>query len=362
MSQITELNEQILEAILKTDPFYEALYGKVNFLPETTITGPNDFNCGAIANGLEYLYQFVRELTEPEIANLKAPYIDIVVFFFTGLKRFVDETTVKFLNRMQSLTVRECGGWSADKLGTPWDILNVLCYYLDRELLYYIPNHVLTNLMVNGDFETALGAEWVTAGARTISDAFSGDWKMDFSTFSSLAQTIAVTAGSFIMNCFINPAVDPVGDTDIFSFKIQRSSDSKYFNTSTLVWQVADPLNVHSTDKAGYSLAEYFVIVDGSYNITITFTKVVSFMLDHVEFGEKLYPAFEIIYVDSGFADSFAATWLDGTVSPENASYIEQDFMFSSSTSVYSDVYFQSLIDTVKASGVKGIFNREVRS
>ena len=363
MSQIIELNNQIIEAILKTDEFYEALWGKVDFVPSATITEPNDYNCGAIANQLEYVYEFVRQITNNDISTLVEPYIDIIVYFFTGLKRFFDESSEDLLLRMNSLTVRE-GSFRSERLGTPWDILNVLCYYVDMQFLFYIPNAVITDLLTNGDFETAPGVEWtfLPSGTRTLLDPFSGSWKADFAGFTSLAQTVAVTEGTYILNCFASPTVDPTVETDIFNLTIQRDSDSYYFNTTTLTWVVADPSNVYSTDQSGYNLAEFFVIVDDAYDITITFTKIVDFLLDHVEFGEKLYPAFEIIYVDSGLAGDFASLWDTGVLPYDNASYLDQDYMFSSSTSVYSETYFQGLIDITKASGIKGIFNREVRT
>lgn len=362
MSQISEVNEHILTAIKKDDPFYQALWGNEEFTPETIITKPNDFNCGGIANSLEYFYAFIREITGASLEDLPDPYIDIVVYFFVGLKRQSGEPDSGLIRRMESLIIRE-GEWRSERFGTPWDILNVLNYYVDRQFLFYVPNAVLTDILINGDFETAIGAEWTftPSGDRTLEDPFSGDWKVDFAGFTSLSQTVAVTAQTYILNCFANPASDPVGDTDIFNLIIQRASDSWYFNTSTLTWVASDPSNKYTTDKAGYNLGEFFVIADGSYNITITFTKIVDFLLDHVEFGAKEYPAFEIIYVDSGLAGDFASVWETGILPYENASYLDQDYMLASVTTVYSDTYFQSLIDITKASGVKGIFNREVR-
>lgn len=362
MSQIEEVNEQVIERILTTDQFWEALWGKETFSPSTTISVPNDYNCGAFCNSLEYVTAFIEQITESDISLLDDPYIDIIVYFFTGIKRFVGESNDTLLNKMKSLLIRE-DTWRSERLGTPWDIINVLSYYIDRSFIYYIPNHVLTNLLTNGDFEDAISSEWTISpsGDRTTTESFSGSWKLDFSGFTSANQTVSVTAGTYILNSFIDPASTPSGDTDIFNLTIHRDSDSYYFDTSLLTWGASDPSNVFTTDSDDYQLAEFFVIADDSYDITITFEKIVDFNLDHVEFGEKLYPAFEVIYTDIGLADGFASFWVDGTVLPENASFLDQDFMFSSATSVYSDTYFQSLIDTVKAAGVLGVFNRELR-
>lgn len=363
MSQITEINKQILEKILKTDEFYEVFWGKVDFFPESVIAEPNDFNCGAFCNQLEYLYEFIREATNPDLDTLVDPYVDIVVYFFTGIKRNGGETDVSLLERMRSLIVRECD-WVSERFGTPWDILNVFCTYIDRSFLYYIPNSVLTDILVNGDFEDPIVSEWtiLPSGDRTIEDSLTGSYKIDFTSITSISQVVAVTAGTYILNSFADPIVSPVGDTDIFNLTIQRSSDSYYFNTSTLAWVVSDPLNKFTTDSDGYQLAEFFVIVDGSYNLTITFTKIVSFWLDHVEFGEKLYPAFEILYVDTGLGIDFASSWVDGVTPNDNTAFNDIDFMFGTGTSVYSSTYYQSILDILTASGVKGIFNREIKS
>lgn len=392
MSQIVEVNQQILTKILKTDSFYEALWGKEDFTPNSTITEPNDYNCGALANQLEYVYQFVREITEGTLDDLVEPYIDIVVYFFTGLKRFPGEANAELIRRMKSLIIREAD-WRSERFGTPWDIKNVFSYYLDRTLLYYIPNSVLTDDLVNGDFETAIGSEWtfLPSGDRSSGDSFTGSYKADFSGFASLSQTVAVTSGPYILNCFVQalsgPPVGfasmwgtdttysnasytdqdfmissggtaPVGTIETFNLSVQRDSDSYYFNITTQEWQSTAPDNIVSSTGGMYTLFETFIIVDGSYNVTIKFEKIVDFLLDHVEFGAKEYPAFELLYTDVGLAVGFASLWLDGG-NYDNASFLDQDYMFSSATSNYTDNYYQTLLDMVKASGIKGIWNRE---
>ena len=210
MSQISEVNENILTKILKSDEFYQALWGKEDFTPNPVITTPDDYNCGAITNQLEYIYAFIREMTGMSLDTLPEPYIDIVVYFFTGLKRFTDEADLDLIRRMESLIVREAD-WRSERFGTPWDIKNVFSYYLDRSLLYYIPNAVLTDLLINGDFENIIAGEWVfsPSGDRSIGNSFDGDYKLDFTGFTDVSQTVAVTSGSFILNCFVKPIAGP---------------------------------------------------------------------------------------------------------------------------------------------------------
>ena len=110
-----------------------------------------------------------------------------------------------------------------------------------------------------------------------------------------------------------------------------------------------------------WQLATSFIIIDGSYNINIKYDKVVAFYLDRVEFGEKLYPAFELLYIDKGPATDFASSW-DAGIIYENASYHENEFMFSSATTSYSDTYFQALLEMITGSGIKGLFTREIQT
>lgn len=365
MSQISEINEQILEDISKTDSFYEAMWGNVDFTPNLTISEPNDYNCGAFANQLEYLYAWVEEITGQDLDDLPDPYLDIVIYFFCGLRRYPSEGNTAFILRMKSLLVREgqqTGGWRSDRIGPPWDILNVISYYLSRDQLHYIPNSILTDIIVNGGFESAIGSEWTISpsGDRSTGDQFVGSYCLDFSGFTSAAQTVAVTSGAYILNFFVDPASAPSTETNILNITLQRSSDSYYFNTTTEAWQATDPSNVYSTASDGYSLAEFFLIADGSYNVTITFTKIVDFFLDRVEFGAKEYPCYEILYVESLNANNgFASIWVSGTTPYDNASFLDQDFLYSSGANIYSDTYYQNILDIVTGSGIRGIWSRE---
>lgn len=362
MSQISEINRQILSAFNKDNEFYEALWGKIEFTPNTTINLPNDYNCGSFANALEYLYQYVRDLTNHDISELPSNSIDIIVYFFTKIKRNVEETDSSLISRMESLVVRE-HDFRSERMGTPWDIFNVLSYYVERDQLYYVPNKVITDLIVNGKFEDEIGSEWtiLPSGDRSSIDVFSGSYSLDFSAFTSASQTVSVTAGSYIAHAFIKAQTDPTSETDLMNVLIQRSSDNYYYDTTNYEWVAADPENVFSTEKSGYQLYEEFIIVDGSYDITITFDKIEDVYLDHVELGLKQYPYFEIIYVDTSVAEGFAAGWEESETNLEFASFLDQDFMLESGTTSFSDVFIQSLTDTVRTSGIRGVYTREVK-
>ncbi|MDC7221550.1 MAG: hypothetical protein PQJ59_16570 [Spirochaetales bacterium] len=652
MSQIEEVNEVILSKILKTDSFYEALWGKEDFTASSEITTPNDYKCGAFCNALEYIYEYVRQLTSYDLDELDAPYLDVVVYFFTELKRYPNESNEWLLNRMKSLLVRK-GDFQSERWGTPWDIKNVFSYYVDRDDLYYIPNSILTDEIVNGDFESEIGTEWTLTptgdrigfGAFTgsyvlplreprvvLSDSYYGDlgndirimtfltdtlavgidydlgciyaytysdtigWtatgngynvsnefktknnlpivKMDDSTIAyasrggskmlalsfdgtdwtqvgnvldlsdsdymlpviqkmddlryvvldknrdtvyaydwdgtdwtqvgnpitssysdgyfyasfavlntsrivvmekeyvsgaylttydfdgtdwtqvgntllveangqlfinigfleetkivfehtyyqdvsslesyisiysfdgtdwseygdrtfllnrmlfiqeygeqskyinivtdyyvgkldyslydinSIAQTVAVDSGTYIVHAFVQPTSD---EYELFDIIIQRDSDSYYWDMENMEWTDSQPSNTHTVTTDNWSLYEAFVVVDGSYNITITFDRINNCSIDRVEFGAKEYPCFELLAISSGATSEFMSLFGDST-EYENASFLDQDFMFSSSIASYSDSYYQDLLDTVSPAGVKGIFTKETRT
>lgn len=55
MSMIRTFNEAISDAVNKGGEVYNALFGTEQFTPESTIDESSDFNCGGLANELEYL-------------------------------------------------------------------------------------------------------------------------------------------------------------------------------------------------------------------------------------------------------------------------------------------------------------------
>ena len=361
MTQIEQVNEQILAAIKKNDPFFEALWGKEEFIPNSVINNINDFNCGAIANSLEYVSKYIEEITESNLLVLDEPYIDIIVYFMTGIKRFVGESNEDIVNRMRSLLER-LGEWQADKWGTPWDILNVLSYYLSRNFLFYIPNKIHTDLIINGDFEQEIGSEWVlTGGSKTTGDAFVGSYKLDFSTITSASQIVSVTQGTYLVHSFIKPVNTITENTPLMQLDLKRSSDNYYYNISTKSWGISNPNNVFSGDKNDYQLLEEYILVDGSYDIEIKFVQIEDVFLDYVQFGKKEYPYWEIIYIDKGNVSGFASLWETGVTPYDNASFLDQDFLLESLTSVFSDSFYQRMVDILRAAGVRAKFTREVR-
>jgi hypothetical protein len=353
MTVIERVNMIINSAISKEGEVYQALWGSEDFTPDTVRDDPNDYKCGAIANQLEWFYnEFYDVLTENNLAEMDGDYLAMVILFFINETRYsISESNAEFLQRLYSFTYRNgCTRW-----GTPWCDLEVIAYYTrNRTRLYYVNNYVGTNLIINGDFESAIGAEWVfSSGDRSANDSFTGIYKVDF-TMDSLAQSVALTSGGHVFHCFAK------GVGDLFDLVIQRASDSYYLNIETLVWEAVQPENMFSHTVDEWFLCEAFIPLESSDTVTITFVRENDFLLDRVELGLITYPSYMILFIDTGLAEGFASVWGTSTTY-ENASYHDQDFMFESGSTAIPDTEIQSVLDRIKPSGVYAKFKREAR-
>lgn len=360
MSQITEVNSQILDGINKNDQGYQALWGKEEFLPEETIENANDYNCGAICNQLEYINKKVIEYTTQDINELPSDSLELFARFFLDTYKRGNESNSDLINRINAVLERN-GLFQSLCWGTPWDIKNVLSYFLDRNYLWYVPNYIITNLIVNGDFSSEIDTEWsiLPSGDRSILDTFSGSYKLDFSGFTSAEQEVNVIEGSYILHAFYkSPSTG-----NALKIIIQRDSDSYYYDFLTKAWGSSLVENIIvATQTTKYELIEKFVISEGSDTINIKFEKVFDILLDRVEFGLKEYPYYEIIYVDVyGASPMFASMWGDVSTTYENASYLDQDYMFSLSGTSYTETFIQALLEDLSAAGVRVLFTKEIR-
>jgi hypothetical protein len=197
------------------------------------------------------------------------------------------------------------------------------------------------------------------SGDRSLDDTFSGLFKLDFTDFTSAEQDVSVEKGSYIFHAFYkSPSTG-----NAIKIIIQRDSDSYYYDFDTRSWGASLVENIIvATQTTRYELIERFVISEGSDTINIKFEKILDIFLDRVEFGLKQYPFYEIIYVDIyGASPMFASMWGDVSTAYENASYLDQDYMFSLSGTSYTETFIQSLLEDLSAAGVRVLFTKETR-
>ena len=164
MSQISELNALMPTTLDKTTIEYIAIFGNEQFTPNSLIDESSDFNCGAIANELEYVKGFIDYLTRTtDIANFHGTYLEKILYFFTGLRRAKNESDTQLRNRFNALVRRNNNAsWI-----TKWVIRDVFSYFFDRENIYVIENYVTSNLVVDGSFELDPSTNWVRKIGRS---------------------------------------------------------------------------------------------------------------------------------------------------------------------------------------------------
>ena len=359
MSIIEDINKLILTGINKEGEIYKVLWGDVSFTPDPVISEPNDYNCGSICNQLEYFYEWIREVTSETLEDIPSPFILIMAYFFSKVKPFVGESIGSVLRRAMSFLVHE-GDWRSETWGTPWDIKNVLGYYMDRNALYYVANMVVTDLIDNGNFENAISSEWAfsPSGDRSADESFIGDYKVDFTSINTMSQVVTgLTEGDHVLNYFSKMISGTKSGVSI-----QRSSDSYYWNgdPSVLAWENTLVIN----EKIGsvsekYQYHDVLFNMEDSDDVTITIHKIDSdiFYIDRIQMGRLDYPAFQFVYIDPGVTVGFAAMW-NTDLYPENASYINQSFMYFAQLSLTNEFY-DSLVKQMASAGVYAKFSKE---
>jgi hypothetical protein len=128
MSMIKTFNKAISNALNKSDETYTALFGSEDFTPEVEIVDSSDFNCGGLANELEYLRStsryFVRSF---DIDVAEDTNLDLLVTSFIDLSRRNNgEPDNVYRNRYRSIAV----GYSNPRRLTRWAIIDAIRYFL----------------------------------------------------------------------------------------------------------------------------------------------------------------------------------------------------------------------------------------
>ncbi|RDE12108.1 MAG: hypothetical protein C4K49_10525 [Candidatus Thorarchaeota archaeon] len=375
MSQIDELNQLMPTNLDKTTAEYISIFGNETFTSISPIEESSDFQCGAIANELEYVKGFIDYITRTaSIDDFYGVYLEKVVSFFTGLTRNPSETDAELRLRFNALVVRKNNfSWL-----TTWMIRDVFSYFFDVNTIYVVENYVLDDFVVDGSFEIDPTLNWVvnTSGGSSISfvahDMFYGSTCAEFvvdalGSTCSLSQTLsAVPEGYYILNFFVKDD-QPSATSNLFKLMLQRSSDSYYYNFTSFSWQAAATYKVMSKNSsAEYESKQVFVEMTIDDDLTLTFENVGStseeytFWIDRVEFGTMLdYPTIKLIFVDENLGTGYLSIWPSGedpiaTYEYTEASYIEQCYVSGfGGTGLLP--YFYDLLEIIRPAGVKSM-------
>ena len=353
---------------------YEAIFGKENFTPISPIETSQDFQCGAMANELEYARGFCDYVIRTGIIdNLYGSYLEKVVDFFTGLKRIPLESDESLRNRFKVLCIRQFNpSWI-----TSWMIKDVFSYFFDQDIIYLIENMISDEFITDGGFENN-DPLWISSSSgssvfsRNSSDHFVGNYCGEFSIDSSgsncsLSQTLAssIPAGYYQFSFFVSYDGNLTLQEEMAKVSIIRSSDGYYYNFSDWSWQAAPTYWVvdRPTEINAYQLKQAYVNLISPDNLTIKIenygssTEAHKFWIDRIQFGTQLeYPSVKVLLINEGPQSDFLSVF-PGTGDPvpgvdyDFGSYLGQAYL-QGIGGAGTSVYYQNLLNIIKPVGV----------
>lgn len=370
--------------VSKTTKEYEAIIGKSEFTPNSPINLSSDYNCGAVANELEYLRAYINYVVNSDNLNdLDTYFLEDVVEFFTTYKRIHDETDENYRNRAVAFLQRK----NNKRWVTKWAIRDVFSYFFNITNIYVIENGILAtdNLVLNSDLEDTTGSNfdnWTisVSGTSTIdidttnpfTNTKCAKYTIDASNSTADIHQIvsSVSAGDYKVSCF---AKADIALTDGIHIKIQRSSDSYYYNFSTYTWQSGTTNQKFDlTTTYQYLSASFSLASTDSITITIERDTATSHILyvDRIRMGEyKTYPSINVLIISEGSLGGYASL-SDGNIdqlidrgdcesttppalTPETTNTLSNCTFAQSSVQKYAGSYSYLFTKTV-ASGTEG--------
>jgi hypothetical protein len=270
---------------------------------------------------------------------------------------------------------------------TKWSIIDSFSYLLDINYLYLVENWVDTNLLTGNDFEdyevgvkTAQFGNWIPSGSTVniLSDGqFEGSKCLSLTGTGSVYQDVTSAAGTYIL------LVPYTGNGKI---TVQRTSDSYYWNFTTMAWNAAASSKTVSNSTAYYKIQELFIIFSSDDTAKITFEPAESsdtFMTDYIQYGLKAaYPYIKIIYKILSPVGEYVNNWPAGNdpittqvlgngssvlgsgssvlgrvgLNEDNATFMDNDFIFGAGAS-YPSNFYQKILNDIKPAGVKAVFS-----
>jgi hypothetical protein len=361
-SVIERINSRMNPTISVKTEEYEAIWGKIPFTPLFSINESSDFRCGAIANELEFFLGFVDALSKAdEIEDLTDPYLDIVIAFFSGLVRFIDEPDTTFINRFYAIVRRG----NSIVWNTNYSIKQVYSYFFDPDNIFVIDHDKLLSesVVVNGDFSDDLDTEWdiSDSGSRVTSrsegDQFVSNAAIKFSGTGSsqLSQdcVVATSGGKILLFANLGP------------IDVQIISGGEYWNG--VDWQVG-AFTFEFSGSPDYQVNSVSFNLADPATVTIRFISDDSedVYLDRVRLGDiGPGPEFTVLIISSGQAGEYLALIEPGEdpvvgVDYDLASYFEQSYIGGESSGL-NNVALNQILGIVKAGGVKARIVVEAR-
>lgn len=371
------INKRMPHAVKKTGKEYEAIWGKTQYTENETIESSADYNCGAIANELEYLRAYInRSITSMNLDQAEEELLDKIITFFLNISRIYDETDTSLRKRFFAF-IRRLGNkrWS-----TTWSFKDVFSYFFNPDNIYVIENYIEDDdQILNGDFENVTEGSFdnwskYESGSSVINvnttemfqEAKCPEFSIDSSNSEvSLSQTISsVSAGDYKLSLFYKDD-EILSSGDVVKLTIQRSGDNYYYNFDTLSWQAAAASKELPIVGDYYRYAGVHVKNEDTRNLTLKIANAGSagtaykFYVDRVKFGEwKTYPSVKVLIVCVGEYGVFLSLW-PGTSDPigggedyQYASFFENDFIAGMGME-FTETLYQDILSRIKEAGSK---------
>jgi len=374
---IDSLNNKMPQLINKTGKEYKAIFGKTDYTGNIPIEKSSDYNCGAIANELEYLRSFLDFVIECfNVENAEKDYLEKIIWFFLKLGRIWDESDANLKNRFFSIIRRN----SNPRWDTSWSLKDLFSYFFDKKNIIIEENYIEVSLVQNGGFEEGAGNDF-TNWTKTeegssliienVTDPFAGSRCAQFQIDSSnslarLEQVfLSVPAGNYKICFFFKDDGNCLSNEPIRIY-VKRSGDNYYYNFETNSWQVEAVYKKFSKSGSDYVYCQAYINNADLRDLTLGIEndgapgQAYNFQIDRVMFGTwEDYPSVKVLIIFGPQGGGYTSLW-DGTDDPlggvedyQFAGYFDQDFIGGEGGGYTSDFY-QNILDRVKVAGVKG--------
>jgi hypothetical protein len=284
------LNDLMPSSFDKYDSVYMAMIGN------------EDTDSGALTNEIKDITQFIDYYTRIQSVNeAETILLEYIISIFAGITRNYSEDDDYLRLRYKALVERKKSiNWNSKK-----SIKGVFSYFLPEKDIYLIERYPVTNLVVNGEFETLDSWNYYrpdTEFKLIYSRSFSGGSSMYINpskanSIGYMEQQIpSVPAGLYELVFFFSSPKKGIGDVQYSVI----DGAGRYWNGSAWVSNEYLFYHIVDIDKAGYYKdIQRTIPIATTTNIIIRFknNNGNGVLIDNVRFGKVSEPAFAIFIV-----------------------------------------------------------------
>jgi hypothetical protein len=259
----------------------------------------DDEGNGAWAIELDRVLDFINYYTKTDdVRKHKGYTLEMIVKEFTSFRRMLYEPDSIYLRRFLAITERK----KDETWGTKWNIQHVFEAYFHGVNFYVceITNHIDTNFIINGDFETDDGWELNGEALYTSDARFSGKRGLFFNGMQGACKQSVqdLQEGVYALHFFME------GKCGV---KIKNSL-GKYFdatvrpNNYILKWQDDEIINYFGGNA--WQDVFCFIVLPETMDIEIEFISLVNVdcCIDYVRlFKKPLNPSYTVVVQYEGY-------------------------------------------------------------